>query len=241
MTLPLENVLDPYARRARFYPAIACLLPILIGAGTFLDFANLKVSDGLCALFLGIGAFVLSDIVRRLGKEKEKKLLIKWGGWPSVLLMRHDNDVIDSVTKKRYHEKASNLIGQDMPSAEEENKNPALADEVYLSVSNKLRANTYDHTKYHMLFKENIGYGFQRNMLGIKNISLFVVFLSILFTVYEASEGFTKFSSITNVDLGVVGALAILALYWSYGVSEKAVLLAGNEYARQLLATLDTP
>jgi hypothetical protein len=60
--------------------------------------------------------------------------------------------------------------GLHVPSKEEEETDPAAADQCYESMVRMLRARTWGPKNHPMLFDQNLSYGFRRNLLGIRTI-----------------------------------------------------------------------
>ena len=115
--------------------------------------------------------YAAASIARGRGKLLEESLVKEWGGLPTTILLRHSDDFFDSGTKKRYHYDAQARLGIQMPTAAEESLDPIAADDVYRSVARRLRELTREDKK--LLLKENIAYGFHRNMLAMKGVGIF--------------------------------------------------------------------
>jgi hypothetical protein len=158
-------VTDGYDRKARLYPALLLIAPI-IATGVAMLSARLSPLQSLGATAVGCGgAFLLTQLARDAGRNGEKMLFKKWGGLPSVAILRHRDAWLDSITKARYHKKLAALVKEaEAPTVEEENADPAEADKVYSAWSNYLRVNTRDTKKLSLLFQENINYGYRRNV-----------------------------------------------------------------------------
>jgi len=63
------------------------------------------------------GAFLLVQLARDAGKERERAFFETWGGLPSVAVLRHRDTRIEPITKVRYHKKLSTLVkGTKAPS-----------------------------------------------------------------------------------------------------------------------------
>ncbi|MEN1374916.1 hypothetical protein AAIH49_33385, partial [Pseudomonas aeruginosa] len=70
-------------------------------------------------------------------------------------------------------------LGIDIPTAEEESANPDKADDIYIGATKRLRELT--RTNKQLLLKENIAYGFHRNMLAMKPVGILSSLLGILY------------------------------------------------------------
>src|SRR5437660_5339575 len=126
---PLNLITDGYDRKARHYPALLLLAPVLV---TVIAIASAKLSalQSLGATIVGCGgAFLLSQLARDAGKNGEKKLFEKWAGLPSVAIFRHRDLRLDAITKARYHKKLVTVVkGAKAHSVEREEADSAVAD-----------------------------------------------------------------------------------------------------------------
>lgn len=179
----LANLFDPYNRVARLYPALLAIAPIL--CSTIVVFPSLvsNISRSTAAAFgLSCLAYFLASLARSRGKTIEERLLAKWGGWPTTVMLRHGDDRIDPVTKARYHAALATLCPDlTMPSAVDEQNAPSGADDIYRSATKRL-IEMRRGPEYAMLHRENASYGFRRNMLGLKPIALVVAAIAALVT-----------------------------------------------------------
>lgn len=168
MMIDLSKHTDPYERKARLYPALLCIFPIIISIS--ISFPSIFTTlSGFVALAAAFGLLqFISHLARDRGKALENGLFNLWGGMPSVVVLRHSDSLIPSPAKIKYHSVLSKKSGIKAPSREIEKKYPQQADAVYLSWSDFLRGKTRDPKKYPLVFKENVNYGFRRNLLGLK-------------------------------------------------------------------------
>lgn len=232
MKLPI----DIYDLKARQLPAVIALAPLLLLINDFSSFE--KLSKTLAGLGIVYGfAYIGQQIVRDLGKKREDNLYQEWGGKPTTLALRlNDNPVFDEMTIKRYHEKLATIADKKMPTKEEELSDIAKADLVYDSCSNYLRENTRDEKKYKLLFSENISYGFRRNMLGIKSIAIGILFIGVSIT----SIKYFMHKNYSNNDVIAIVSSVVMLVFWILLVNSNWVKAAGYRYARQLILSCDT-
>src|SRR5256885_15055345 len=100
---PMDVVMDSYERKARLYPALLLVAPVVTTGAAVLG-TTISVLQALgAAVVAGGGAFLLSQLGRDAGKEREAGLFDRWGGLPSVAIFRHRDRRLDPVTKARYH------------------------------------------------------------------------------------------------------------------------------------------
>ncbi len=231
-----EKVTDPYERRARLYPALICLLPLIVSIS--LSFPSLFTTlSGLAVLVVSLGGLqLLTQLARDRGKRLEKSLFEEWGGMPSVAIFRFSDQNIPLPAKQRYHEIVSSETGIEAPTKELEMTSPKQADAIYLSWSDYLRGKTRDVRKYPMVFKENINYGFRRNLFGIKWFCVFSGFLSIIVIAIPISQS----DAITETQIGIMIAIMLYILIFIIVVNKDWVRITAFAYAKQLVESINS-
>lgn len=174
----IELFKDPYERKARLTPGLLVALPVIVplvcvyGPRHALLTAVVGVLGGCGALY------ALASIARGRGKKLEEALVKAWGGMPTTIALRHrDTSALDSVSRRRYHDAIASKLGITMPTAEEEAADPAKADDVYVGATKRLRELTRNNKG--LLLKENIAYGFHRNMLAMKPVGVAACILGL--------------------------------------------------------------
>lgn len=123
------------------------------------------------------------------------------------------------------------------PSVDEEPANIELADDAYGSAGRWLRANTRDSSKFDILHKENIGYGFRKNLYGAKPLGLVISSSALIVSLFLAIFPLASLSG-TATNLSAFFALTCLIL-WLTVVTADWVKDAALSYANQLLSSLE--
>jgi hypothetical protein len=224
-------LIDRYVIFARFLPAVVVVLPAL-ALTTWVP-----LSSDWAKWLTGMGGFaflvyVVSHASRERGRRIETALWESWGGAPSRQMLRHRDPTFDPVTKARYHSRLVALQAvPSMPTSEEEGQDPRAAENSYAAASQWLVNNTRDKKTFPLVFEENVGYGFRRNLLGMKTWGLISAGLGIV------SAGIGLF-------LGRVPAIemlgsALVALYLLVTITQTSVRTQANTYARRLIEALD--
>jgi len=239
---PVALLLDPYGRQARLYPALIVILPIALLIGTWFP-ALWSTWAALVSLASSFGLILLlSQVARDRGKQREPELYRAWGGKPSVAALRHCDPRIDDHTKARYR---AFLKGQlphlALPTAEEERADPEGADRAYESVTAWLLTQTRDTKTFSILFRENISYGFRRNLWGLKPLGVTIALLaasaSTAFMLYRYSSG----QPAPTPEIAVVTLLVwLLSIFWIAVVTRSWVRLPADAHGKQLLTACDT-
>jgi len=234
-------ITDGYERKARLYPALLLIAPV-VGTGVAMLTTKFTGLQSLAAGVVGCGgAFLLTQLARDAGKKHESSLFAKWGGLPSVVIFRHRDTRLDSITKVRYHKKLAGLVKEaKAPTPEQEQADPTAADAVYAAWSNYLRVNTRDTKKFSLLFQENVAYGYRRNVWGLRALGIIASILSVaacgvrLYLVY---------SSTGKIDEAMAGAgvfTAIILLLWLFRFNGDWVRVPADAYAERLAECAET-
>jgi hypothetical protein len=240
----LKLVTDAYERQARLTPGLLVALPILTPLICVYG-PRQPMLTGLVGLLGGCGVlFALANIVRGRGKKLEERLLDRWGGMPTTITLRHRDSFFDRVTKQRYHAAITTKLGIGTPTAEEESADPKLADDVYMGATRRLRELTRgDKT---LLLKENIAYGFHRNMLAMKSTGLLTSAVGLLYGLAIANVLQLHPFGLDPANLGnpgLAGGLTLLVslamlLAWCFYFDEDKVRRIGFVYAERLFEHL---
>jgi hypothetical protein len=238
--------LDEYTVRARLAPAIIAGMPAFAFAAIFVSWRALGLSQVIASLGLTILFAAFSDIARRRGRKIEPALIEKMGGLPSTTMLRHRDESLDSGSKAKVQTFLAGRLGTPAPTPAQEEGDPKAADQWYARGGTWLRENTRDTKKFRVLFNENIGYGFRRNLLGLRPSGLLlnaVIVLTCAGTLWYRHP-IDLDNSFTDALIVVIIAAAIHASYLGFAVTEDSVFDAARLYARQLLLSaeqLDKP
>ena len=240
----IEQLKDPYERKARVTPGLLLALPLLVPLVAVYGSKN-AVLTGVLAVLGGCGAiFALANIARGRGKSLEEALVRDWGGLPTTILLRHRNGVFDRYTKERYHEAIRTKLGIPIPSAAEEAAAPAAADQAYMAAARRLRELTRGDTK--LLLKENIAYGFHRNMTAMKPVGVVSCLLGLTYGlliagVLRPTEPYVDVTKMADPGLAagvtILISAALLAS-WLFYFNPSAVWRVGCVYAERLFERL---
>jgi len=228
-------ITDGYERKARLYPALLLIAPIVFVLVAMLS-TKQSTLESLLAAAVGFGGvFLLTQLARDRGKRREKQLFAKWGGLPSIAIFRHRNGTLDSITKTRYHKKLADLVKEaKAPTTEEEQANPTAADAAYAAWSHYLRVNTRDRKRFPLLFQENVNYGYRRNVWGLRPLGIVVCSLTSLIAAVHL---YFVHRSTGHWDGATVAAGAfsgILLWFWIFRFSANWVRVPADAYAARL-------
>lgn len=252
------KLFDQYNRQARLYPALLALFPPLLLVGAWFPALLNDISGKSFLVLLGSmgGFYLLASLSRSAGKKTEKRLLKKWGGWPTTEWLRHRNSRLNATTKARYHDFLRRSVpGIEFPTVDDERANPTHADYIYASAIEWLKEKRRGD-EYRLVHNEKIEYGFRRNMRGLRWFAIgtiLVVSISLLgFALFRVGAVKASLSSkplseklsyvFSALPFSVTVALTVnivVLLIWLFYVRDAWVREAGNYYARALLATCE--
>lgn len=236
-----NEILDPYERNARLYPALIVLFPLVLDV--YLIIPEIRnIANTLVTLVISLGILqLLANIARSRGKSKENMLFEEWGGVPTSRLLRHSDDTIDPFTKSRYHNYLMESIkNYKIPSPEDELVNIKTADRIYESGVRWLREKTRDKNTFPLVFKENVGYGFSRNLWALKNVSIWLLFSSLILNtfMFYIKHGINILSY--TYEYWIANAISFaLMIVWIFFINKAFVRSSAEAYARALLAVCD--
>lgn len=233
---------DNYALKARYYPVIILFFPIvLIGIIYSFEF-NSTIQAFTSIGAVGAFTYLFSQLGRDRGKLKEPALWESWGGSPSVQILRLRDDRLDDYTKQRYHKKLQTLCPADIiPSIETEQSDPAIVDKVYLAWTKYLISQTRDVKKFSLLFKDNISYGFRRNLWGLKSLAILILVLLIggnyLFWAVSLQE-FNPMAFPLGFRYTAI-VLTIFLFFWVSVVTKEWIKVPAFSYAERLCESVE--
>ena len=233
--IDLAKITDPYERKARLYPALICLFPLMVGMSITFPKVYSTLS-GLVALAAAIGGVqFLSHLARDRGKKLEPNLFKSWGGTPSVSILRHSNELISPPAKRKYHSVLETKSKIAAPSVDDENCNPEKADEIYSAWSDFLRGKTRDTKKFPLVFKENINYGFRRNLLGIRWHCICSALIALVVIFIPSLESLILSENQIAIGLFLVAYVFIFI----FVVNRDWVRTVANAYSRNLIEAIN--
>lgn len=237
---------DPYERKARGVPALLTVLPLLVLLCCARGIEHPAPTAFLALLAACGGVTALAAVGRVFGKGLEQRMVRRWGGLPTTLVLRHRTGHYSAYTLARHHTRLANLAGLALPAAAGEEADPDDADARYVAVTDRLRQLTRG-TKHPHLRRENIAYGFYRNALALKPVGL--LFCAALFLGGALLAGVVHGRPPTLdwmrfASPGIAGSVAmtsalVIAAVWC-GLTRTGLKRVGIAYADRLFECLDT-
>ena len=223
---------DAYTLRARAWPLLLVASPPFVLAGAT---AHLRLGPAIGSAGLGVAVvFLGSQFARDAGKKREPELWASWGGAPTLRRLTFGGSTSKSRVQ-RAHDAVSKATNEHLPTEAMEAQDSAAAKEAYDHAIFRLRELTRDRGRFALLFKENVNYGFRRNLLGLKSLGVVVAVASLVAAVVIAVFSDSG-ASARGTAAGVPGGWSLLALlvYWRL-IDRDWVRIAAEAYADRLI------
>jgi len=234
--------MDKYSLNARIYPVVILLLPLVVIGVTYSleyeEYIQILSTLGITSALL----YFLSNVGRDSGKPKEPKLWQKWGGMPTAQLLSYKNEIIDKHTKQKYHRELQNLSPIDDTSIDFENVDLSEVIEVYKSWTKYLISKTRDTKKYALQFKENISYGFRRNLWGLKTLSIFLLLICMIgnYVFQGIKNGFLSYDTFSVQFFISESILILLLAVWIFIIDSNWIKIPAFAFGERLLESIDS-
>ncbi|WP_328811836.1 hypothetical protein [Rhodococcus sp. NBC_00294] len=225
--------MDAYDYKARLAPVTVMAVPALaLGAALF----GLGAWRAGLGLLIGVSGlhFLLMQFVRDRGFAQQDRLFKKWGGSPTMQLLRWTSGTNRVLTAHRHHE-VSRATGIALPSAADETSDLDAATHTYETAITVLR----DRTRadgFGLIMRHNATYGFRRNLYGCRPIGITVAVVTAC--LGGALIAFPVFDSATTNQSWIVAVLVLSILWilmWSSAITETFVRRAADQYANSLI------
>ena len=232
--------MDQYDRNARLKPALLVILPAALAVVALAPDAVLGWSGGIALIFQLGGSFLLAQIVGDIGKKKEPKLFEYCGGRPTELLLSHEHAPNKVVLAERHRKLAKLFPKFKIPTADAEKKDPKAALDIHTACVDKIRGMARaDKVKFPDVHRENIHYGFRRNLWGLKQPGIAIAAVAAIVVCADMPGNLMSHEPVHLAQPVIVAINLLLLLVWLFVVTRAWVKRAAMLYAERLLETLD--
>jgi hypothetical protein len=247
----LFRMFDRYDIFARITPGL--LAPLIPGLCLTIAFPKIvtdniyrTIGSGIIMLCL---LYVFAGLARSRGRAEQQKLKVRWGAFPTEIVLRFRDNTIELPTKLAYHAALQGLAPDfQLPDAHAEERDPDGADGVYRAVVRRLIDLRRD-PKYSLVHNDNIAYGFWRNLLGMRTLALVLAGFTLLGVLSAAATQMelpnTSFVAVMeSMAANQMAAIVLLFLWIAFLliiVRPFRVWDAGVTYAERLLSSLPPP
>lgn len=237
----MKDHLDSYAIRARYFPVVLVVLPAAVALVPWIPTESVQWRILISLAVSAPAVVLLSHFGRDLGKRQQVKLFAKWGGSPTIRMLRHRDTTLSDATRDRYRTILEKIVpGIELPSARSERAKPDEADAIYASCTDYLRERTRDKTRFRLLFEENVSYGFRRNLWAMKPAGIALSLGGLGATGWMLKQEMAAGQSPSATVLAGMVVAALMLTWWLLRIRESWVEAGANAYAERLLAACDT-
>jgi hypothetical protein len=231
------NLFDHYSFRARLQPALLTLLPGAFGIIAWTG-PDKPWMSALWTLFgTAGGTYFLAILARNQGKQLEPALWRSWGGTPTTQLLRHTGQA-NHVLRERWHDCLSKLINKPFPTLQHEIANPENADQIYGAGVKLLIGKTRDTKKFPLVYKENVLYGFCRNLYAMKRAGIIISLLGVIVSSV-AGVCFIRSGNPQIVPWICATASILFLFWWIFKINSDGVKVPAFAYAERLLESTE--
>ncbi len=222
---------NSYTLYARFFPAIISALPLFIL--WFFLAENRQLNELLTFLlsikFYGgvtisvVALYFYAQIIRIASKYFENKYFIDNLGFPTAYLMTYADSTFSKSYKTKYRELVKKHFNVDLLNEAEEVQDVSEARKLLNEVTKQVILKVGDGR---LVKKQNIWYGFVRNLIG-------GTLFSIIFCCINIAVGLTVCKNMLLIIVSVV----LLIMYGILFLFRRQILKQNAEaYANQLIA-----
>jgi hypothetical protein len=177
--MELRFPVDYYEMKARYAPGLLLALPVLLTFWTCFGPEVKEISGLISGLFSAVVVYGLSAVVRAMGKRLEPKLIKKWGGLPSTLIVSSADQTIGPDVKKQYLQAAADHLKLPVPSLTDETADPRRAAEMLDQVFTRIKGIIRQKDRHGLWSIANADYGFARNLYGSRIVWLILCLLGV--------------------------------------------------------------
>lgn len=232
------NLFDHYSFQARLRPALLTLLPAALAVFAWTGPGEKWVSALWTLIGTVGGTFFLAVFARNQGKQLEQHLWQSWGGAPTTQLLRHTGPA-NPIMRERWHKSLTKLLGKSFPASEQEAADPVSADNIYAAAVRLHIGKTRDTKKYPLVYKENVNYGFCRNLYAMRVLGITVSILGIVASC-AAGIWFICGDKSQIAPWACAGLNAFMLILWVVVVKSSWVKVPAFAYAERLLESTES-
>jgi len=234
------QLFDHYSFRARLQPALTALSPLAFAVIAWTG----PSKPWMTALWTLAGSagltYFLAIIARNLGKAIEPTLWTRWGGAPTIQLLRYRGPA-NSLVRERWHATLAKLTGLRFPSADEESQDTTRADEIYEAAARSVVIKARESAKKHSLvYTENVQYGFCRNLYALRGVGIAFALVGLVASV-AAGVNFHQSGHPTPIPWVCSTISALVLLCWLFLITSSWVRVPAFAYAHRLLESIEAP
>jgi hypothetical protein len=174
------------------------------------------------------------------GKRKEQALFDSFGGRPTERMLCHEHASNKILVAERHRQLAKLFPKVKIPTADSEKKDRRAALEVYAACVYKMRAQARaNKEKFPHVHRENVHYGFRRNLWGLKPYAVAITLVSLIVVSADMVGQLMAHQQIHLAVPAIAGVDLLLLVTWILVVNRDWMRRGAILYAERLLEALD--
>lgn len=239
--MDLGKYIDGYDIKARVAPALILIFPLLFSIWVWFPITQTWTNALSGTVFAIFFAWLLGRVARDKGVLAQERLFRKWGGNVAERMLRWEDTYLNELDKARYHKiLRKNIEGLSLPSADEEALSGEGSNQQYAVAIGWLRRKTRDEKRFFLVFKENVNYGFHRNLYGLKGLAItaYVLLAATNFVLFLKGEAWGIQDHMIN-STSSMAVSCVSLLVWAFFITEDSVKSAAIAYSERLIEALE--
>lgn len=221
MNKTFGGLFNEYTIKARFFPAIISVLPLVVLKHFFINH-YFSLSLGRVVFDDVSVIIILIYLLAQINRFVSKTFFENKNAFPSVQMLLPSNGRLSEEYRKNLVRKIKNDFDLTLPSLSDENKDPVSAKtkvkEIVRSIVHKVKDGR-------LLLQFNIEYGFVRNLVGGSTVAAVVSLLNIALFWF----------AFPNKTLLITCAILFVAYFVPIIFSKRILNHYSNEYAEMLI------
>lgn len=226
--MDLKIPVDSYEMKARFAPALVLSFPVMVSLWSCYqtEYTSLsKVMEGILSIVI---IYVLSVIVRSLGKRTEPKLWESWGGAPSTLIIIGKDTRVGEELKALYLQAVREKLNLPVPSKEEEKTDPNKAAKLIDQAFQRIKGVIRQKDKEGLWSIANADYGFARNLYGSRVLWLLISLVTVIISAYNL---YLSFNNIILIGAAINLLFLFVSIYFGWFILPEYTKQVAFRYA----------
>lgn len=220
--------IDSYEMKARYAPALLLSLPVLISLWSCYQVEYTALSNVTNGILSIVIIYVLSVVIRSLGRRAEPKLWASWGGAPSTVLVSWQDTRLGEELKGLYLQAVRDKLNLPVSSKEEEKADPGQAAKLIDQAFQRIKGVIRQKDKEGLWSVANADYGFARNLYGSRVLWLLISSLMVILSAYNL---YSSFSNIILIGL-IINLLFLFAcIYFGWFILPEYTKQVASRYA----------
>lgn len=227
------NLFDSYNLRARTSVALFYTLPFILDVIALFGKSITSVEGVTLSVLILVTVQCILHLCRSNHQSFNRNYAAEY--------LMPDSE-ISNITKNRYYRKIASFEPEFIAfgNIDEENTQKAITINLCESVVTWLRAKTRDDKVFHLVYEENINYGFIWNMFNLKKVGIIFNCIALAFLALIFFTPIFENDKPTHFVLALeIAAHFTATMYLIAAITKKKVETSAKRYAKALIEAID--